>query len=232
MFQTGTENQLKYGDFADQSEQLLNSSEFEFAKYKVKQFSQLPTDQAMQDIDGILITGSRSDAFNNNELWFLKLSTFIEKYINKVPICGICFGHQIIANVLGSKVARHEKGWEAGLRPVTLSAEFKRFFGLEADSFNIIESHKDIVYDIPDGYSNVGSTQHTAIQGFFNKSVLTFQGHPEFSNEFLKLLIGNLYKNRQISEKESESCLESFRENLTNDGSGLIRQLILDFYKQ
>jgi GMP synthase (glutamine-hydrolysing) len=45
--------------------------------------------------------------------------------------------------------------------------------------------HRDIVYDIPSGFVNLGSSHICGIQGLYQPSrVLTVQAHPEF-NEFI-----------------------------------------------
>lgn len=46
-----------------------------------------------------------------------------------VRLVGICFGHQIIARALGSKIGRNIKGWELSVGEVQLTDVGKKLFG-------------------------------------------------------------------------------------------------------
>ncbi len=64
--------------------------------------------------DGWLITGSKHGAYE--DLPFIPpLEDFIRKaYAEHVPLVGICFGHQIIAQAMGGKVEKFKDGWAVG----------------------------------------------------------------------------------------------------------------------
>jgi GMP synthase-like glutamine amidotransferase len=44
---------------------------------------------------------------------------------------GACFGHQIIARAMGSRVARSEKGWEVSVSEIALSQPGQDLFQKE-----------------------------------------------------------------------------------------------------
>jgi len=72
-------------------------------------------------------------AYEDRE-WIHKLSAYIKKLYEEYPskkIIGICFGHQIVAQALGGKVALNEKGWEIAVRQITLSPDSKDLFDLK-----------------------------------------------------------------------------------------------------
>ena len=51
--------------------------------------------------DGWLITGSRHGAYEELD-WMLKLEALILELVDRrIPLVGICFGHQIVAKALG-----------------------------------------------------------------------------------------------------------------------------------
>lgn len=88
---------------------------------------------SLDDIDGILITGSRYNAFDDDP-WIQALVAYTKKAIDtngRVKVVGICFGHQIIGRALGAKVGKSVKGWELSVTEVNLTPEGKCFFQLD-----------------------------------------------------------------------------------------------------
>lgn len=87
---------------------------------------------ALEDVDAVLITGSRHTAFDNDP-WIIKLVEFAKKAIDsgRVRVVGVCFGHQIIGRAAGAKLGRSDKGWEVAVTEVDLTDKGKEIFGLE-----------------------------------------------------------------------------------------------------
>lgn len=68
----------------------------------------------IHDADGFIITGSSSNV-TERAAWMLRTEGFIrELHAANVPLFGICFGHQMIAEALGGKVAKNPRGREIG----------------------------------------------------------------------------------------------------------------------
>ena len=79
-----------------------------FQIYDVTQF-EYPDD--LDDCDGYLITGSRHSVYEPIE-WITRLGEFVvELNAAKKKLVGICFGHQLVAHVLGGETAKSSKGW-------------------------------------------------------------------------------------------------------------------------
>lgn len=71
---------------------------------------------APEDADGWLITGSRFGVYEPLP-WMEPLKKFCRDAIAaRVPIVGVCFGHQILAEALGGAVVKSEKGWALGVQ--------------------------------------------------------------------------------------------------------------------
>ena len=87
----------------------------------------------LDDIDAILITGSRHNAFDHDP-WILKLVEFTERVLKqrRVRTIGVCFGHQIVGRALGTKVDRSDKGWEVSVTAIDLTKRGQEIFGKTA----------------------------------------------------------------------------------------------------
>lgn len=87
---------------------------------------------ALDDIDAVLISGSKHNAFDDEE-WILKLTEFTRQALatNRIKVIGVCFGHQIVGRALNAKLGRSDKGWEIAVTDVELTPKGKEIFGLE-----------------------------------------------------------------------------------------------------
>ena len=66
--------------------------------------------------DGYIIPGSAYGVYDE-EKWIPNLLKLIKEiYNNSIPLVGICFGHQAIAEAIGGKVIKSEKGWGVGFK--------------------------------------------------------------------------------------------------------------------
>eukprot|EP00948_MAST-09A_sp_MAST-9A-sp1_P001542 g1542.t1 len=80
-------------------------------------------------IDHVIVTGSRFAAYADVP-WIKKLICHIRDDIlkaNRIPVCGICFGHQILAQALGGKVIRNPKGYESGISKWNIEDDAARY---------------------------------------------------------------------------------------------------------
>ena len=66
----------------------------------------------------VLITGAAAGVYDGFD-WIAPLEDFVRAaYANKIPMVGVCFGHQLMAQVLGGSVREVRKG--LGHRPACL----------------------------------------------------------------------------------------------------------------
>lgn len=106
----------------------LSPSDLDLSVFDVVNAQAYPN---LDDIDAILISGSKHNSFDNDP-WILKLVDFVKSILEqkRVRIVGICFGHQILGRALGATVGRSEKGWEVSVTPIELTPLGKKIFGL------------------------------------------------------------------------------------------------------
>lgn len=161
------------GSYPDMFRQLLAGHGFTFRDYAVVDM-EFPAD--VHDADGWLITGSRHAAYD--DLPFVhRLQDFIrDAHTAGVPMVGICFGHQIIAQALGGRVEKFAGGWAAGPQE----------YDFDGQKIWLNAWHQDQVVAAPPGAEVITTNPFCAIAGLaYGDQALTIQAHPEFSREFL-----------------------------------------------
>lgn len=80
----------------------------EFDVYNVMN-GEYPADD--QVFDAYLVTGSKADSFGDDP-WIETLKAFLlARYQRGDKLLGVCFGHQLLALLLGGKSERASQGW-------------------------------------------------------------------------------------------------------------------------
>lgn len=133
--------------------------------------------QADKAIKGIILSGGARSVYDKDA------PKFDKEILNlSVPILGICYGHQLIAHLMGGKVLSGKSG-EYGLMKLDIKNEsgiLSRF----GKSKNVWMNHRDIVIKLPQSFMSLASTEHSEIAVFANKTQNIFgvQFHPEVSH--------------------------------------------------
>ena len=102
---------------------------------------------------------------------------------NKVPMVGVCFGHQLIAQALGGTVRKSEKGWGIGRHVYDVAPGNGLIDGAR---ITLACSHQDQVITPPAGARTILSSDFTPHAGllYAGDTTLSVQPHPEFSVGF------------------------------------------------
>ena len=75
---------------------------------------------------GIIITGSPASTYDG-EAWISESEEFLKRAADhSIPLYGVCFGHQLLAQTFGGKVEKCPRGWELGTVTVTQTEHAKR----------------------------------------------------------------------------------------------------------
>jgi GMP synthase-like glutamine amidotransferase len=139
------------------------------------------------EADAILVTGSPAGAYDPLP-WIEPLKAFL-RASRGLPMVGVCFGHQIMAEAFGGHVEKFSGGWAIGLHRYHV-VERQPWMDDAAD-FAVPASHQDQVIVQPPDTHVVANSDFTpfaalAYQGF---PAISFQGHPEFDAGFAAALI-------------------------------------------
>ncbi|MBJ7347663.1 MAG: glutamine-hydrolyzing GMP synthase [Thermoleophilaceae bacterium] len=96
-----------------------------------------------------------------------------------VPVLGICYGMQAMAQLLGGRVEQAEVG-EFGRSTLTVHEHGKLFAGLPEEQACWM-SHRDTVYEAPPGFTALASSTQSPVAAFENveQGLYGIQFHPE-----------------------------------------------------
>ncbi|MEH2507596.1 MULTISPECIES: type 1 glutamine amidotransferase [unclassified Bradyrhizobium] len=172
-------NRELYGSYPQMFEQMIGAADADFTFNTVR----IPAGDPLPDIESleaILITGSAAGVYDGFE-WIAPLENFVRAaHENKVPMVGVCFGHQLIAQALGGTVRKSEKGWGIG-RHVYDVAPGNGV--VEGPRIALAASHQDQVVTPPPGAKTILSSAFTEYAGLLypGGTTLSVQPHPEFS---------------------------------------------------
>lgn len=165
------------GDYDAMMACMLDGQGFDFDTYAVvdQEFPEGP-----HAADGWLITGSRHGAYEDHP-WIPPLEELIRAiHAVNLPMVGICFGHQIIAQALGGKVVKHPDGWRVGATQ----------YDIEGTPLTLNAWHQDQVIEPPDGAEIIGRAEGCDIAAMrIGERIYTVQPHPEYGAAFMQGLL-------------------------------------------
>ena len=140
--------------------------------------------------DGYVITGSRQSVYDT-DAWISELRRYAARlHEAKIPLVGICFGHQLIADELGGRTEAVEAGWGVGAHQYDVIDQHW-CMSPAMDQYRVLVSHKDQVTTLPWGAKRLASSGFCPNAMFsIDNHVFALQGHPEFlpgySEELMK----------------------------------------------
>jgi len=157
----------------------------------------------------IAITGSGA-MVTEHALWMEQTAAWLREAVAEgIPVLGICFGHQLLAEALGGEVGYNPAGLEVGTTAITLNEDGMSdplFKGLPA-KFAAQVTHRQSVLRLPPGAKLLASSDKDANQAFvIGHCAWGIQFHPEFDDEIIRYFI-NYYRELLVQEGDSAEGL-------------------------
>lgn len=202
----------KHGDYPSMFAQMLQRENPEIEVFAVKVCNgEMPA--APTDADGWIITGSRHGVYDDLP-WIAPLKTFLRGCVEAgVPVAGICFGHQILAEALGGKVEKSDKGWGIGVHDYKVE-NLPTWMEDMGDGFSGHAVHQDQIVNLPPDATVVASSDFCDYAALVygdpeNPKAISVQPHPEFTAQY----VGDLIDGR-LAPVLSEDLAQSARDSL------------------
>lgn len=150
----------------------------------------LPADPL--DFDAYFIGGSPASV-NDDLPWISDLLKFIRSLdALRIPVIGLCFGHQAIATALGGRVGRSPSGWQLGVVETLIYAP-AGWMVPPRGSVNLYASHNEQITALPHRARVVGSSDGCEFAAIsVAENMLSTQYHPEFSQQYMRAVLSSL----------------------------------------
>jgi len=227
ILQTGRppEGLEQHGSYAKMFERLLGP-DLDYVVYPVID-AVFP--ERVDEVDGWLITGSRFGVYDDAP-WIRRLEAFLRAVVAaRVPVVGICFGHQILASALGARVEKAEAGWGLGPHDYEI-VERPPWLDGTAERFTLNAFHQDQVLSLPPGARLIARSDFCPYAALaYDDHAMSIQAHPEFDNAYERALIG-LRRGVVIPEERADPALDATAEAGVAADAPLVARWIRDFF--
>ena len=211
----------KHGDFQDWTARNMGIGADEWVCSDVKNGEKLPSSW---DFSGCVITGSHDMVTDDSLPYLTSVKGWIRDAVSHdVPILGICFGHQLVADALGGKAGPHPQGPEIGTMQIhkTDQAANDPLFSTLPDTFPAHTTHFQSALALPDDAVILAHNEHEPHHAFrIGKHIWGVQFHPEFDAEAMRLYVAE--QAQAILENGGDPSLLLSNVTQTHDAASLL----------
>lgn len=176
----------------------------------------------ISDFDGFIISGSEMGVYDKTD-WMEPLKTFLQALRDqRVPVFGICFGHQIMAEAYGGRAEKIDGGYEIGVRQYTQKPDSVADDQPPQETlFAAHAMHQDQVVSIPPSARVTAKAPYCPVAALdYQFPARSLQFHPEYSTQFVAEAI-DMFEGKIISETEATQSRGSLDEfNVSYDLCG------------
>ena len=216
IIKTGTVKDEFLGAHQDFDDMILRNAGVESTLAKIVSVfkgEQLPEPD---EVCGAIITGSVA-MVTDRAPW----SLYTEKWVRNagetgLPILGICYGHQLLAQAFGGIVEYHPQGMELGTVSISLNENGiqDKLLGILPESFIGHVIHSQCVAKLPQKAINLAFNEYENQHAFrIGENVWGVQFHPEFTAAFMRDFIQLEEKNLGKSIEELGAIKNNLEEN-------------------
>jgi GMP synthase-like glutamine amidotransferase len=221
-----------FGEYPPMFEAFLKpvAPEFVFETHAVVDGAPLPAPTAA---DGWLLTGSRHGVYDDLP-WIGPLKAWLRAARSAgLPLVGVCFGHQIMAEAFGGRAVKHPGGWRLGVDSFDVAVKPGWAVG-GPDRLALHSVHQDQVVEIPEDATVWARGEGCRYAGLIygdptDPDAISIQPHPEFGTEFARALAGHLAADGRVSPEVGARALSTIGAPVDN---AAVARWIAGYFRQ
>ena len=179
----------RFGDFEDWIISGMTLPDDHFTVVSPFLAQQLPP---ANEISGVVITGSHA-MVSDAEPWSVTTGNWLKKIATtRIPVLGICYGHQLIAEAFGGEVDFHPGGREIGTVKIskTVTAEKDPLFSALPETLMVHVAHAQSAITLPERAKLLAKNDFEPHHAFvIDNHIWGVQFHPEFTTEITEAYI-------------------------------------------
>ncbi len=158
-------------------------------------------------VDGVIISGSEKGVYDVTA-WMQPLRDNLQAHRNHgTPLFGICFGHQLMADVFGGRAEKADHVFAAG----------SRRFDMGGAATPAYVAHQDQVTRIPPGAEVVASAPYCPAAALaYDFPALSVQFHPEYDAQFAEDLL-DMFGNELMDAADMEAARSTITGEVSAD---------------
>ena len=177
----------------------------------------------VKDYDTFIITGSRFSIFADLP-WVNNLKILVNEALSeRRKVLGFCFGHQLLAHVLGGDVkAFPQNCGNYGLLDLCV-AHTTEWMRPMLNNYKLLFNHKYFVCQLPDDVKVLAATPDYIQMFVYQDLAFGLQAHPEYSIEYQRAIMGD---NESLTPYQSPGLTDT---KLLVESVATIRQWLYRF---
>ncbi|MEJ8303917.1 type 1 glutamine amidotransferase [Saccharibacillus sacchari] len=192
---------------------------------------QSPDPSLLDETDLLIVGGSPTSAYDDeNTPWLVPEKAFVREAIDRhIKVFGICFGAQMLAELLGGRAYRHSVK-EIGWHTIRRGHQSHPALDVLPESFRSLQWHGD-TFDLPPGATLLAGSDYCSNQAYaWGDHVLAVQFHLETSspciNTMLDVWENDLKSDSPSVQRSEEIARESQR---TAESFAMLRKMLNAF---
>ncbi len=171
------------------------------------------------EVDGIIISGSEKGVYDDTAWMQALRDNLLQMRSAGVAMFGICFGHQIMADVFGGRAEKADTGFVTGTRQ----------FNDRGTPTPAFLAHQDQVHKVPPDATVIASAAHCPVAALsYDFPALSVQFHPEYDRQFAADLI-DIFGTELMTADQQQAARESLTTDIADD---LWCQEVADFFRE